>query len=53
MGLSKGVKALLIIKNKIGFSKGIRAPLTIRSKIDLSKNVAQVVIKKASIIMFR
>ena len=52
MGLSKGVRALLTIKSKIGFSKDIRAPLTIRSRIGLSKSVAQAVIEEASVTIF-
>ena len=52
MGLSKGVRALLIIRSKIGFNKGIRAPLTIKNKIGLNRGVAQAVIKEAGIIIF-
>ena len=36
----------------MGLSKGIKAPLTIRSKIGLSGNMAQAAIKKASITVF-
>ena len=34
------IRALLIIRSKIGFSRDIRALLTIKSKIGLSKGVA-------------
>ena len=53
MGLSRGIRALLIIKSRIGFSKGIKAPLTIKSKIGFSKNIAQAAIEEASITIFR
>ena len=53
IGLNKGIRVLLIIRNKIGLSKGIRAPLTIKNKIGLNKNIAQAVIEKASVIIFK
>ena len=36
----------------MGLSRGIRALLTIKSKIGLSKNIAQAAIEKASITVF-
>ena len=53
MGFSKGIRAPLTIKSKIGLSKGIRAPLTIRSRIGLSKGVAWAAIEEANITVFR
>ena len=52
MGLSKGIKAPLTIRSRIGFSKGIRVLLTIRNKIGLSRSIAQAAIKEISITVF-
>ena len=40
MGLSKGIRALLIIRSRMGLNKDIRAPLTIRSKTGFSGGIA-------------
>ena len=53
MGLSKGIRALLTTKNRIGLNRDIRVLLTIRSKIGLGGDMAQAVIKKASITIFK
>ena len=37
----------------MGLSRGIRAPLTIRSRIGLSKGIAWAVIEETSITVFR
>ena len=36
----------------MGLSRGIRAPLTIKSKMGLSRGIAWVIIKKANITVF-
>ena len=53
IGLNRGIKAPLTIKNKIGLNRNIRAPLTIKSRIGLSRGIAWIVIKKASITIFK
>ena len=37
----------------MGLSKGIRALLTIKNKMGLSRGIAQAVIKEASVTVFR
>ena len=53
MGLSKGIRASLTIKNKIGLSRGIKVLLTTKNKTGLSKSIAQAAIKEANITIFR
>ena len=52
MGLSRGIRAPLIIRSRMGFSRGIKALLTIRSKTGLSGGVAWVAIKEVNITVF-
>ena len=40
MGLSRGIRALLIIKSRMGLGRGIRAPLIIKSRIGFSGAMA-------------
>ena len=47
------MRALLIIKSRMGLSRNIRAPLTIKSRIGLGRGIAWIVIKKASITIFK
>ena len=53
MGFSKGKRALLTIKSKMGLNRDIRAPLTTKSRMGLGGGMAWAVIKKASITVFR
>ena len=53
MGLSRGIRVPLTIRSKIGLSKNIRALLTIKSKMGFSRSMAQAVIKKAGVTIFK